>query len=202
MVNWGDWSNECVDQNTKKYFSRLWNIDGNWDDVCAQQIKNPGITNIGTVVNTKCINKGISGMWGEVYVQDDCSGTWGTFKNECDEKGFKKFYSQLSVPGIVSWEDACAKKISSVQLPDGTSNSSGNCVKKIEGMYGEWIVPDKNCTQKTSAALDGLSIIGNTVDNTVSKIANNTDVSNLVNKTVNNAVNTAVDDTVPFQKPR
>lgn len=159
--NWGEWSNECHTPTTRKHFSRLWNINGSWEEACAQAINKHGRN--GEVVDKKCVNRGkTEGMWGEVIVNDNtCGGTWGTFADECDDKGFKKYFSKLNAPTKMSWEDACAAKIANVVLPNGETKN-GNCVRRIDGMYGEWIVPDANCVRKTSAVADDIGTTGPT----------------------------------------
>ena len=170
VPSWGPWRNEgCVTPTTKKYVSRLWDIVGSWEVACENAIKNPGSEIQGEIVDRKCINRGAEGMWGEIFVKaDDCKGTWGTFTNECDDIGRKKFFSKLSVPPNIKWEDACAEKIKEpTKLPTGDI-AQGQCVSRVDGIYGEWFIQDPTCKKKTSAVAEDIgtstqSIVGGLV---------------------------------------
>lgn len=151
--NWGDWrKDECVSSGKRKNSARLWNIVGDWGEACTQAIQRPGIS--GEILERKCVNTGPE-MWGEVYTQDDsCNPVWGSFRNECSEAGTKKYFAQLDVLGM-DWQEAC-RTAPPVKLPNGVVQKA-NCVKRVDGQYGEWLVPDSTCSQKTNADLQDFS---------------------------------------------
>lgn len=138
---WGDWTAYECDKNTNNrvHGSRLWDIPNgtSWEDACNEAIKRHGRQ--GQVIDTRCVNKGGAlGMWGEVRVADDgCKPLWMNTSNDCSGRK-KKYFAKLDSKNW-DWERACGDMAN--RTFDG-ENIKANCVKKIDGMYGEWI-PNK-----------------------------------------------------------
>lgn len=99
-IHWGDWATSC-DKGKKKYSSRLWNVQGDWMKSCNEMItpEKSGIN--GTGRETKCVDLGASGIWGEIWVDDgNCRPILGTFKDDgCTKEGTHKWSSRLDRGG-------------------------------------------------------------------------------------------------------
>lgn len=162
---WSTWTSNnpngspaCTAPGIRKNHAKLLDIQGDWNESCNQAINHTGFKD-DIIDNKKCIHKGGSeGMWGEVFTKDPvCAGTWGTFRNECSEAGKRKYFSKLTVPDGLSWEDTCAYITKSPTLLDNGQSVQGRCVKRDDGMYAEWISDDTKCTGATSADISDLS---------------------------------------------
>jgi hypothetical protein len=69
-VTWGDFTSaECVAPNQRKWYSRLFDIEGNdWNKAC---MSTPATVNGQYFEHpTNCVNKGVLGEYGEFYVTD------------------------------------------------------------------------------------------------------------------------------------
>lgn len=162
-AHWGELSKpECSKSTLGKqtYSARLWDVPANqtWEDAChSKSVTLPDGT---SKKPDRCVNKGVSGMWGEwdVTGAKGCEPTWGDVKQECLGTGKVKYSSRLwSIPEGYSWEKACSE--TPATLPDGTSALPTRCVNTgVTGMWGEW-EKDANtetCPKKTETAVDKL----------------------------------------------
>src|SRR5215210_1439843 len=82
--------------------------------------------------------------------------SWGTWNTQCISDQQRKYFSKLNgIQGDPStWMASCQQKIpkkgGTLTLPDGSQSkpvtSDGNCISKIDGMYGEvFIDGDMTC---------------------------------------------------------
>ncbi len=158
--NWGDWKDGgCSKPGIKKWYSRLFNIPNgkSWEEACDFMINSHGLQ--GEVVDKKCVNRGIEGEFGEVFIKDPiCLGSWGTFDSECLEIGKKRYFSQLQVPQNLDWEETCNASGETI-LPNGQKMKPTRCVNRTKlgiggGIWGEFEVDDPSCVKKTSAIAD------------------------------------------------
>jgi hypothetical protein len=73
-VTWGEFASaECNGVNTRRWYARLYDIQGDWNTAC---MSTPATVN-GQHFDrpTNCVNKGLGGEWGEFSVTDaTCNG--------------------------------------------------------------------------------------------------------------------------------
>jgi len=68
-VTWGSFTSaECIAPNLRKWYSRLFDIQGDWNTACHNTPANVGGQHFDRPSN--CVNKGVNGEWGEFYVTD------------------------------------------------------------------------------------------------------------------------------------
>ncbi len=150
LPHWGTpfQADACRGLKVRQYSARLWDIPAgvSWEDACAatpttilgQSFSSP----------TRCVNKGLFGMWGEFDVSDTfCLPRWGTpfQRDECRSLEIRQYSARLwDIPGDVSWEDACA--VTSATVGAQSFPSPTRCVNKgLFGMWGEFDVSDSSC---------------------------------------------------------
>lgn len=161
-ANWGTFNrDECVALGKRQYSSRLWNIVGTWEAACAAQ----GATVQGQRFThpTRCVNRGIGGMWGEFDVDDPgCVAHWGLpiQRDACSGIGLRQYSARLwDVPARVGWLDACAGTPADV---GGMRFASPTRCKDlgVGGVWGEFDAPDSDCPRWSdwtpSVCCDGL----------------------------------------------
>lgn len=144
--NWGEWKrDDCKYKRwppARQYSSRLWNIQGSWDNACnTMPVKVAGVER---GKPDRCINQGPGiAMWGEVEVQDgSCDPKYNPWKRDgCTYIGYRQWSSQLwDIQG--SWEDACNVKPVDI---NGVQRKADRCVNTGSAMWGEVDVPDSSC---------------------------------------------------------
>lgn len=117
---WGDVQmDDCILPGYRKYYARLWDIDGDWMEACRNELIYIHARYYSSPNN--CVDKGFLGIWGEWYVQDSsCNRHLGTFRdNGCQTNGCRKFSSVLwDIPRGVSWEDWCSRSWADVRFQD------------------------------------------------------------------------------------
>lgn len=140
---WGDWKDEkCTSDGISKKSSQLLGIEGSWEDACDKAIQETGFSNI---KETKCVNRGVEGMWGEVFIKDpDCDPKWTEWtKAECTKPGIRKNYAKLNdIRG--DWDKACEEYI---EIPEFSNVTERKCKNKgsAEGQWGEIYTKDPMC---------------------------------------------------------
>ncbi|MEO8602723.1 MAG: hypothetical protein ABI629_09110, partial [bacterium] len=146
---------QCISLTQRKIYSRLWNISGNWNATCL--VTPADFTYLGKPYHfdepSNCVDKGISGEFGEFYINDpSCGPHWNTFvKDVCLDVGSRKWYSRLeNIPPGANWNTAClatAADVAGVHF-----DHPSNCVDRgIEGEFGEFYVPDAECAPRWNA---------------------------------------------------
>jgi len=68
-ANWGSFTKDnCISRGVRKWYSRLWNIQGDWQTAC----RNTPATVNGQFFNSpnNCVNRGAGGEWGEFWLSD------------------------------------------------------------------------------------------------------------------------------------
>lgn len=145
-THWGAISaNSCSTMEHRQYSAQLLGIPfgQSWEAACASA--SATISGIFFARPTRCVNKGLLGMWGEWDVPDSRCPYWGTIAaGHCSALNRRQYSAQLmDVPSRVTWEVACASKPATVA---GLSFARPTrCVNKGIGMWGEWDVPDNAC---------------------------------------------------------
>lgn len=74
VTKWGEIQEDgCTGYGRKQYSARLWHIQGSWEEACNNTQAN--IKGQWFDRPTRCVNTGITGMWGEFDVEDDSCGS-------------------------------------------------------------------------------------------------------------------------------
>lgn len=151
---WGDLKDDgCARVGIRTYSSRLWNINGDWDSACRQSDATLNGQNIGKP--TRCINKGISGMWGEWDRADTSCGDkakWGSWsQGSCTGSGKRTWYSRLEDTETNSWDSEC--RATAPTISGTVYGQVDRCIDKgISGMWGEVDIADAACIPKVTLA--------------------------------------------------
>lgn len=150
-VHWGTISaNSCSTMEHRQYSAQLLDIPfgQSWEAACASA--SATIRGVFFARPTRCVNKGLLGMWGEWDVPDNgCPRFGAVAAKECVRVGVRKFSAQiLDVPSGVSWEAACAGEPATI---NGTFFSTPTrCLNMGVGEWGEWDAPDTTCPHWSS----------------------------------------------------
>ena len=111
-AKWGSWAEgSCVDDEKRVYSSRLENTQtSNWDAECNQT--GFGLNGITFEKPLHCLDKGISGMWGEVEIEDPACAEELTYDEkvaDCMETRI----DQALIDGMhsCSWGEVCGPAI-------------------------------------------------------------------------------------------
>lgn len=117
-AHWGSFSQaKCISPGYMKYYSRLWDIQGDWSTACKEAPAT--INGVYYTSPENCVDKGVSGMWGEWKVEDSsCNTNWGSFQDDgCKSNGCRQFSSIIwDIPSGVYWEDWCQQSSADVSL--------------------------------------------------------------------------------------
>ena len=145
-ADWGDFQkDQCLRAGIRQYSSRLWNISGSWEQACASTPAT--VAGQAFARPTRCVNKGVFGMWGEFDVSDDSCPHWGEpfQRDDCTRMGVRQYSARLwDVPADTTWEAACAAK--SANVLGQSFAAPTRCVNKgAFGMWGEFDVADSSC---------------------------------------------------------
>ncbi|MDO8366981.1 MAG: hypothetical protein Q7T20_09305 [Saprospiraceae bacterium] len=143
-ANWSDWTEQGCNNGMKTYYARLEHtVTNNWKNEC----ENTSVTLNGKtyVKPTRCIDKGVLGMWGEIDLVDaSCVGNWGSWVDEgCSGYGFRRFSAKL--------ENAKTKdlknegKLIGFTFREKIYPGPSECVYRGDNMYGILIIKDKTC---------------------------------------------------------
>jgi hypothetical protein len=142
---WGEFkADNCTGYGLRQYSARLWDIQGSWEDAChnapavikGQRFDKPN----------RCVNKGLSGMWGEFDVNDiSCIPHWGEFKKDHSTgDGLHQYSSRLwDIPSEIDWEQAAKQTPATIK---GQYFSQPTRVKRagIAEVWGEFDVKDES----------------------------------------------------------
>jgi GH18 family chitinase len=145
---WGEFkADNCTGYGLRQYSARLWDIQGSWEDAChnapavikGQRFDKPN----------RCVNKGISGIWGEFDVKDiSCIPHWGEFKKDHSTgDGLHQYSSRLwDIPSELDWEQAASQTPATIK---GQYFSQPTRVKRsgIAEVWGEFDVKDEHSDQ-------------------------------------------------------
>jgi hypothetical protein len=142
---WGEFrADHCTGYGLRQYSARLWDIQGSWEDACdnapavikRQRFDKPN----------RCVNKGVSGIWGEFDVNDiSCIPYWGDFrKDHSTGDGLHQYSSRLwDLRSELDWEEAAKQTPATIK---GQYFSQPTRVKQagIAEVWGEFDVKDES----------------------------------------------------------
>jgi hypothetical protein len=146
-AKWGDFSSNACSGGTRTYWARLWNIVGDWDAACRMTPATVGGTRFARP--TRCINKGVAGMFGEFDVSDaSCNAFWGPIEaGSCVAVGQRKYTS--TIMRARNWIADCRQTPLTVAgVSFATPTECRNCPTHA---WGEFIVSDPKCTPRFGA---------------------------------------------------
>jgi hypothetical protein len=156
-LRWGSFQRDrCTPDKdgVRQYSSRLWDIEGSWEDACK---KTPATINLGNhtfhfPAPDRCVNMGSYGMWGEFDVPDrTCDPKFQPFRPRYCRGDGKYLYSSQLMDIRGSWEKTCdymIKRVDTIVDKHGQENpvdpASGKCVNHF-GMWAEFDLYDPEC---------------------------------------------------------
>jgi hypothetical protein len=151
LARWGAFQRDgCTAMGIRQYSSRIENIPSSvtWETACAQT---PATVEGQSFASpTRCLNKGLAGMWGEFDVRDvGCRPYWGAFQRDsCISEEKRQYSARLeNIPSGVTWEAACEQTPATVNgqhfLKPTRCQNTG-----LTGMWGEFDVDDPSCAVK------------------------------------------------------
>ena len=141
-------ADKCVARGLRQYSSHLLDIVGSWEAACLA--KSADINGQHFDHPNRCVNKHLSGMWGEFDVADSTCPHWGAFKQDsCTLPGKRQFSAILyDIPPGMDLQSACYGTAATIN--GETIAKPRNCSQQATGMWGEFDATDARSVPRPS----------------------------------------------------
>jgi hypothetical protein len=153
-ASWGTLSDSgCSAVGMRKFSALLLNIPPgqSWATACSTTPAPVG-SPVAGLPPTRCINTGVTGMWGEWDVPDTkCSPNWGPLSTECIDTGRIKHSAILwNIVSGASWTGTCQTTPGAAGTPvEGILPTK--CVNTGLNVWGEWELNEPKCVCENRA---------------------------------------------------